>query len=309
MGTKIKVAAVQYAPKLFDLEASLEKADLLIEKAAKMDCKLVVFPESFLPGYPRDISFGAVIGSRTDAGRSQYNTYWENSVEVDSPATDRLGSMAKKHQIYLVMGVTERDKVNKTLYCTTLYFAPNGELLGKHRKLKPTASERVVWGEGDGTTLSTFNTEIGKLGGLICWENYMPLARMSMYQKGIEVYIAPTADARDNWQSTMIHIANEGRCYVIGCNQFVTKADYPDALKEEVEESSEILCRGGSVIVSPMGKVLAGPLYDQEGILTADIDLSEVVKARMDFDVTGHYARNDVFLFITKDQPDIIGDK
>ena len=305
MGTKVKVAAIQHAPILFDLAKSLIKTADLVKKAASEDCQLVVFPESFLPGYPRGLSFGAVIGSRTDAGRSQYNMYWENSVAVPGPATDRLGELAKTHKLYLVIGVTERDRVNKTLYCTTLYFSPSGELLGKHRKLKPTASERIVWGEGDGSTLSTFDTKIGKLGGLICWENYMPLARMAMYQKGVEVYIAPTADARENWQSTLIHIANEGRCYVIGCNQFVTKSDYPETLKEEIEDAPEYICRGGSVIISPMGEVLAGPLFDQEGIITAEIDLAEVVKSRMDFDVTGHYARNDVFLFIAKDQPDI----
>lgn len=305
MGTKVKVAAIQHAPILFDLAKSLIKTADLVKKAASEDCQLVVFPESFLPGYPRGLSFGAVIGSRTDAGRSQYNMYWENSVAVPGPATDRLGELAKTHKLYLVIGVTERDRVNKTLYCTTLYFSPSGELLGKHRKLKPTASERIVWGEGDGSTLSTFDTKIGKLGGLICWENYMPLARMAMYQKGVEVYIAPTADARENWQSTLIHIANEGRCYVIGCNQFVTKSDYPETLKNEIEDAPEHMCRGGSVIISPMGEVLAGPLFDQEGIITAEIDLAEVVKSRMDFDVTGHYARNDVFLFITKDQPDI----
>ena len=304
MGIKVKVAAVQTAPILFDLPASLIKTAQLVEEAVKMDCVLIVFPESFLPGYPRGLSFGAVIGSRTDAGRSQYNTYWENSVEVPGPATEQLGEMAKTNKVYLVIGVTERDTVNKTLFCTTLYFAPSGELLGKHRKLKPTASERVVWGEGDGSTLSTFATKIGKLGGLICWENYMPLARMAMYQKGVEVYIAPTADARNNWQSTLIHIANEGRCYVIGCNQFVTKADYPEPLAEEIENAAENICRGGSVIISPMGEVLAGPLFDEEGIITAEIDLSDVVKARMDFDVIGHYARNDVFLYIAKDQPD-----
>lgn len=304
MSRKIKVAAVQAAPVLFDLEASLKRTAEYIKKAAALRANLVVFPESFLPGYPRGLGFGAVIGSRTDLGREQYKRYWENSVEVPGVAVATLGQMAKDQNIFLVMGVTERDTITKTLYCTTLYFSNKGTLMGKHRKLKPTASERVVWGEGDGTTLSTFKTEVGVLGGLICWENYMPLARMAMYQKGVEVYMAPTADARDNWQSTMVHIANEGRCFVIGCNQFVTKADYPENLSGEVDDSPDIMCRGGSVIISPMGKILAGPLFDQEGIISAEIDLDEVVKSRMDFDVTGHYARNDVFLYIAKDQPD-----
>jgi nitrilase len=309
MDKTFKVAAVQDTPVLFDLQGSLQKTAKLVTKAASMGAGLVVFPESFLPGYPRGLSFGAVIGSRTEAGRSLYHTYWENSVAIPGEAAEQLAAMAKDNHVYLVIGVTEKDSLNKTLYCTTLYFSPQGEFMGKHRKIKPTASERVIWGEGNGTTLTTFDTRVGLLGGLICWENYMPLARMSMYQKGVEVYIAPTADARDNWQSTMIHIANEGRCYVIGCNQFVTKADYPADLTEELAGAPAILSRGGSVIVSPMGQVLAGPLFDEAGILIAEIDLAEVVKARMDFDVTGHYSRDDIFLHLTKDQPETQSDE
>ena len=303
---RYKVGCVQATPVIFDIEKTVDKAIQLMTEAANQGCKLVVFPETFIPGYPAGLGFGTVVGSRTEAGRDQYKEYWENSVEVPSKTTDKLGEYAKKLDIYLVMGITEKDKVSKSLYCTLLYFAPNGELIGKHRKLKPTAGERYLWGEGDGSTLVTYNTEIGKIGGLICWENYMPLARMSMYQKGIEVYVAPTADSRDTWQSTMEHIECEGRCYVIGCNQYFTKQDYPKHLQPELAtDSPEILSRGGSVIVSPLGKVLAGPLYNKEGILTAEIDLDEVVRSRMDFDVTGHYSRNDVFKFKVKGQPEI----
>jgi len=181
------------------------------------------------------------------------------------------------------MGVTEKDSVSSSLYCTILYYAPSGKLLGKHRKLKPTAAERLLWGEGDGSTLVTYDTEFGKIGGLICWENYMPLARMAMYQKGVEIYVAPTADSRDTWQSTIEHIACEGRCYVIGCNQYFTKNDFPEHLKPELAtDRPDVLSRGGSVIVSPMGEVLAGPLFDKEGILTAEIDLAQVVRSKMD---------------------------
>jgi nitrilase len=186
-----------------------------------------------------------------------------------------------------------------------LYFGPDGQLLGKHRKLKPTAAERLIWGEGDGSTLTVLDTEFGKLGGLICWENYMPLARMSMYSKGVELYLAPTADARDTWQATLRHIACEGRCFVLGCNQFVSKEMYPADLVgiEELANQPELLCRGGSSIISPLGEVLAGPLYNEEGMLFAELDLADVARSKLDFDVVGHYARPDVFQLIVNEQP------
>jgi nitrilase len=186
-----------------------------------------------------------------------------------------------------------------------LYFNADGELIGKHRKLKPTGGERLIWGEGDGSTLTVIETEFGKVGGLICWENYMPLARMAMYSKGVDLYLAPTADARDSWQSTLRHIACEGRCFVLGCNQFVTKAMYPSDLAgvEGLANLPEILCRGGSAIISPLGEVLAGPLYDQEGTLLADLDLAEIARGKFDFDVTGHYSRPDVFQLMVNEKP------
>ena len=184
-----------------------------------------------------------------------------------------------------------------------LYFGPDGRLLGKHRKLKPTAAERLVWGEGDGSTLTVIDTEYGRIGGLICWENYMPLARMALYAKGVEIYLAPTADSRETWQATLRHIACEGRCFVLGCNQYVTKSMYPSDLPgiEELAGQPEVMCRGGSVIVSPLGEVIAGPLYDAEGILHAELDLAEVARAKFDFDVVGHYARPDVFQLIVNE--------
>jgi len=303
---KFKIACVQATPVIFDLEKSVEKVITLTADAARLGCKLVVFPETFIPGYPAGLGFGTVFGSRTKAGREQFREYWQNSVEVPGIHTDKLAECAKENDLFLTVGVTERDKVNKTLYCTLLYFGPDGSLLGKHRKLKPTAAERLVWGEGDGTTLCSFDTEIGKIGGLICWENYMPLARMAMYKKGVEIYLAPTADSRDSWNASMQHIAVEGRCYVVGCNQYFTKQDFPEHLQPELaKDRPEILSRGGSVIVSPLGEILAGPLYNEEGILTADVDLDELVCSRMDFDVTGHYSRDDVFEFSVKDQPEI----
>ncbi|MBT4186086.1 MAG: carbon-nitrogen hydrolase family protein, partial [Gemmatimonadales bacterium] len=182
-------------------------------------------------------------------------------------------------------------------YCTLLYISPEGEPVGKHRKLKPTAAERLIWGEGDGSTLTAIDTPLGTIGGLICWENYMPLARMAMYGKGVEIYLAPTADARDRWQSTLQHISLEGRCFVLGCNQFVHRDMYPDDLeiKDELNAWPETLCRGGSAIYDPLGECLAGPLWDEEGILLAELDMTAIGRAKFDFDVTGHYARPDVF--------------
>jgi nitrilase len=305
----IKVAVVQAAPVLFEREATVEKACGLIDQAAEQGVQLILFPEAFIPAYPRGLAFGTVVGSRSPVGRRIWQRYWENTVEVPGPTTLRLGEAAKKANVYLAMGVIERDAARSsgTLYCTLLYFGPDGRLLGKHQKLKPTAGERLIWGEGDGSTLTVIQTEIGSIGGLICWENYMPLARMTMYDKGVELYLAPTADARDTWQATLRHIACEGRCFVLGCNQYMTKEMYPDGLKalKELDEQPEIMCRGGSAIISPLGKVLAGPLYAQEGILFADLDLGAIARSKFDFDVVGHYARPDVFQLTVNEKPSL----
>ncbi len=304
---KVKAAVVQAAPVLFDREASVEKVGRLTAEAAAQGAKLILFPEAFIPAYPRGLTFGVVVGSRSPQGKLTWQAYWENAVDIPSPATEALGAAARQAHSYLVVGVIERDTQfsGGTLYCTMLYFNPDGELVGKHRKLKPTAAERLIWGEGDGSTLTVVDTAFGKLGGLICWENYMPLARMAMYGKGVEIYLAPTADARDAWQATIRHIACEGRCFVLGCNQFVTKDMYPADLAgvEELADQPEVMCRGGSAIISPMGEVLAGPLFDKEGILYAELDLAEVAKSKFDFDVVGHYARPDVFQLAVNEKP------
>jgi nitrilase len=304
---QIKVAVIQAAPVLFNREASVEKASRLTHEAAAQGAKLVLFPEAFIPAYPRGLTFGTVVGSRSPEGRLTWQTYWANAVDIPSPATEALGAAARHANVYLAISVIERDNQfsGGTLYCTLLYFDPNGQLIGKHRKLKPTASERLIWGEGDGSTLTVLDTEFGKIGGLICWENYMPLARMAMYGKGVEIYLAPTADSRDSWQASLQHIACEGRCFVLGCNQYVTKSMYPPDLNglEALVSQPEEMCRGGSVIVSPLGKVLAGPLYGQEGILFADLDMAEIARSKYDFDVTGHYARPDVFQLVINEKP------
>ena len=303
----IHVAVVQTSPILFNREATVEKTCRLTAEAAAHGAELALFPEALIPAYPRGLTFGTVVGARTPEGRRVWERYWANAVEVPGPTTEVLGAAAREAEIYLAIGVIERETQSSrgTLYCTLLYFGPDGCLLGKHRKLKPTAAERLIWGEGDGSTLTVLDTEFGKIGGLICWENYMPLARMAMYAKGVEIYLAPTADARDTWHATLRHIACEGRCFVLGCNQFMTKDMYPDDLNisDELADQPEILCRGGSAIISPLGEELAGPLYDQEGMLFAELDLAEVPRSKFDFDVVGHYARPDVFQLTVDERP------
>jgi len=295
----VKVAVVQASPVLFDREATVAKTLRLIGEAAGQGAKLILFPEAFIPVYPRGLSFGMVVGSRSPEGRRTWGRYWDNSVEVPGPVTEAIGEAAREAGAYVAVGVMERDGDfgGGTLYCTLLYFGPDGRLLGKHRKLKPTAAERLVWGEGDGSTLTVIDTEYGIVGGLICWENYMPLARVAMYGKGVSIYLAPTADSRESWQASMRHISLEGRCFVLGCNQYVEKGMYPKDLPgaEELARQPEVMCRGGSVIYSPLGEVLAGPLWDREGILYAELDPGEVSRAKLDFDAVGHYARPDVF--------------
>ena len=302
-----RVAVVQAAPLFFDREGSVEKVCALTEGAAERGAKLVVFPEAYVGGYPWGLAFGTAVGGRSDAGRRTWERYWSAAVDVPGPETERLADAARESGVYLCVGVVERDSTYSggTLYCTLIYFGPDGSILGKHRKLKPTAAERLIWGEGDGSTLTVVDAPFGRVGGLICWENYMPLARMAMYGKGVEIYLAPTADARRRWQSTLQHIALEGRCFVLGCNQWVTRDMYPDDLeiRAELDVWPENLCRGGSAVYGPLGDCLAGPLFDAEDVLVADLDLTEVTRGKFDFDVTGHYARPDVFRLEVNERP------
>lgn len=302
----VKVSVVQATPHIFDLEKTIEKTISLIQDCAKIHPDVILFPESFIPAYPRGYDFGAVVGKRTPEGKKLWQRYWENSIEAPGKYTDLIGQAAKEANAFVALGVTERDKISGTLYCTLLYFAPSGELIAKHRKIKPTGTERVIWGEGDASTLTTIDTGFAKIGGLICWENYMPLARMAMYQKGVQIYLAPTADARPSWLDTLKHIAMEGRCFVLGCNQYVEKKDNPPELIPLLSQEDEVMSIGGSVIISPMGKVIAGPLLGKEGVLTAELDLSEITRAKMDFDVIGHYARPDIFDFNVDGQPETV---
>ena len=282
----IRAAVVQAAPVVFDLLATLAKVRALTADAASQGAQLVLFPEAFVSGYPKGLDFGTRVGSRTLEGRKMFRRYFESAVELPNP---ELAAIARDHAVYLVIGVIERD--GGTLYCTVLFFAPSGEMLGKHRKLMPTAMERLVWGMGDGSTMPVFDTPLGRLGAVICWENYMPLLRMAMYAKGIELYCAPTVDDRDTWARSMQHIAFEGRCFVLSAVQYLERKDCPN----DYADTAPVLIRGGSVIVNPQGVVVAGPHYGSETILVADLDRNEIAEGKFDLDVAGHYARPDVF--------------
>jgi nitrilase len=303
----VRVAVIQAAPVFFDRDGAVDKVCALAREAAGQGAELALLPEAYVGGYPWGLSFGTAVGGRSDAGRRTWERYWAGAVDVPGPDTEKMGKVARELGIHLCVGVVERDSTfsRGTLYCTLLYFGPDGALLGLHRKLKPTAAERLIWGEGDGSTLTVIDSPLGKVGGLICWENYMPLARMAIYGKGVEIYLAPTADARERWQSTLQHIALEGRCFVLGCNQVVRRDMYPEDLEtaDELEAWPEMLCRGGSAIYGPLGERLAGPLWEEEGILVADLDRSAIARSKFDFDVTGHYARPDVFRLEIDERP------
>ncbi len=295
----VRVAAAQPRGFPFDSGAAVDRLCEMTAEAAAEGAELIVFPEAFVGGYPWGLAFGTAVGGRKPPGRRTFGRYYDAAITVPGPETERMGRAAAEAGVFLAVGVIEKGAARSpgTLFCTLVYFAPDGSVAGIHRKLKPTAAERLIWGEGDGSTMPVVDTPFGTVGGLICWENYMPLARMAMYGKGVDIYLAPTADSRDRWQATLRHIALEGRCFVIGCNQFVTRDHYPPDIEilDELESWPEVLSRGGSSIYGPMGDVLAGPLLGEAGILYADLDPGDVARGKFDFDVVGHYARPDVF--------------
>lgn len=289
-------AVVQAAPVGFDREATLDKAIDLATHARSKGADLVVFPEAFLSAYPRGLDFGAVVGSRSRAGRDMFLRYWDSAVDVPGPVTDRLAEVSCELALDIVIGVIERG--GSTLYCSVLFFSPGEGLYAKHRKVMPTGSERLIWGFGDGSTLEVHRTRYGNLGAAICWENYMPLLRYALYRQDVQIWCAPTADARDSWTASMRHIAVEGRCYVLSANQYTTRADYPaDYTSAFGDDPDQVVTRGGSCIVDPFGEVLAGPHYGSEKILVAEIDLSNTIRGKFDLDVAGHYSRSDLFSF------------
>ncbi|MGR7997776.1 MULTISPECIES: carbon-nitrogen hydrolase family protein [unclassified Xanthobacter] len=299
---KITAGVAQVGAVPYDVEASLAKAEAWIAKAGAAGCQIVVFPEAFLSGYPKGSDFDISIGVRTARGRDEFRRYLDAAISVPGPETERLGAAAAAAGTYVVIGVMEREL--GTQYCTALYFGPDGALLGKHRKLMPTAGERLAWGFGDGSTLPVIDTPIGKIGAVICWENYMPMLRMTMYAKGVSLYCAPTADDRETWLPTMRHIAMEGRCFVLTSCQVVRRADFPEDYRCTVSDDPDtLLMHGGSAIIDPLGQVLAGPLFDEEGLITATLDLDDLARGKFDFDVAGHYARPDVFTLTVNEAP------
>jgi nitrilase len=294
MPAPFTAAVVQMASFPSDPMATTEAAAARLREAAAQGARLVVFPEALIGGYPKGASFGAPIGMRKPEGRAAFARYHAAAIDLDGPEVACLAEATAETGTFAVIGVIERD--GATLYCTVLYLDGAKGLVGKHRKLMPTAGERLIWGFGDGSTLPVFQTEMGTIGAVICWENYMPALRMHMYHQGVSLYCAPTADDRDTWLPTMQHIALEGRTFVLTACQHITRAAYgPDHESALGDDPERVMMRGGSAIVSPLGQVLAGPDFSGETILYARIDPSEVMRAKFDFDVTGHYARPDVF--------------
>ena len=292
---KLIAAVAHTATVMFDTAATVAKAETLMAEAAARGAQVLVFPEAFIGGYPKGADFHIFIGARTPEGRQDFLKYYEAAVTLDGPEIAQLAQAAGAHKLYVCVGIIERE--GGTLYCTAVYLGPEGTVLGHHRKLMPTALERLVWGYGDGSTLQAVETPFGKLGAVICWENYMPALRMAMYQQRVALYCAPTADDRDSWISTMQHIAMEGRCFVLSSCQHLRRAQFPSASMHNrlPDDPETLLMRGGSCIISPAGKVLAGPVYGEDVLLTAEIDLDDIPRAQMDFDPVGHYARPDVF--------------
>jgi nitrilase len=286
---KAIVAAVQAAPAFLDRDATVEKACALVAEAAGHGARLVAFPEAFVAGYPDWVW-------RTPAWHDGefVRRLYASAVAVPSAATERLGAAAAEAGAYVAVGVNEID--GGTLYNTLLYFAPDGTLAGRHRKLMPTGGERTVWGMGDGSMLDVVRTPFGVVGGLICWENYMPLARAAMYGRGVDIYLAPTWDNSDTWVATLRHIAKEGRCYVLGVAPLLHGGHVPPGLRGDLYQADgDWMSRGHTAIAAPGGQLLAGPVTEREEILYAEVDPESILAARREFDPVGHYARPDVF--------------
>lgn len=306
----LKAAVVQAVSVAGDTPATVNKAVDLIKNCVAQGVQVAVFPEAFIGGYPKGANFGTKLGVRTIEGRDEFRAYYDNAIDVPGIETQSIGEAACDANMFVVIGVIERD--GGTLYCSVLYFGPDGSLLGKHRKLMPTGTERLCWGFGDGSTLKTVDTPWGPLGSVICWENYMPLLRQAMYAQNIKIYCAPTADSRETWVSTMQHIALEGRCFVLSACQYMKRKDFQPGIHNEItDDPDEVLLFGRSLIVDPLGKILVGPDCSGETILTATLDIDECIRGKFDFDAVGHYSRPDILnLHVnTKPQDSVVWDE
>jgi nitrilase len=286
------VAALQIGSSLQGKAATLENILSWETEITASGARLVVMPEALLGGYPKGEIFGTRLGYRLPEGREDFTRYYNNAIEVPGEETQALADLATRTQASIVIGVIERS--GSTLYCTSLFIEPAQGVVARHRKLMPTGTERLIWGQGDGSTLPVVNAAAGRLGSAICWENHMPLLRVAMYGKGVEVWCAPTVDEREIWQCSMRHIAHEGRMFVVSACQY-----QPSPAQQGIEvahwETNRPVINGGSVIVGPLGDVLAGPLKGETGLLTAEINTDDLVGARYDFDPVGHYSRPDIF--------------
>ena len=289
-----KAAVIQAAAIPTDSIECALKAASLIREAASNGAKVQVFPEAFLGGYPKGNSFGSPIGLRKPTGRADYATYYQQAIDLNGEEIEIINEAERETGAVVVSGCIERD--GGTLYCTALKFSGKDGLVGKHRKLMPTAGERLIWGFGDGSTMQAVDTPYGRIGAVICWENYMPMLRMHMYSQGVSIYCAPTADDRDTWLPTMRHIALEGRCFVLTACQFLRREAYPKDFECSLgDDPQTVLLRGGSAIIDPTGAIMTGPNYEDETILSADIDPIMVPRGKFDFDASGHYSRPDIF--------------
>lgn len=301
-----RAAVVQAAPMLFDTRETLRRFETLLAEATSAGAELVVFPEAFVGGYPKGTTFGATVGARTDDGRALFARYRRAAIDIPGPDLDRILAAVAAHRAHVVVGVIER--AGHTLYCTALLIAPDGTLLGHHRKLVPTGTERLIWGQGDASDVAVLDTDLGRIGMAICWENYMPLYRSELYRQGVEIYVAPTVDSRDTWAATMRHIAVEGRCFVLSATQYAVRADYPPDFPLPTDIASDIadgepVIRGGSCVADPFGTLLTGPVFGRRDVLVADLDMTLLDGAYLDLDVSGHYARPDLFQLTTTRSP------
>ncbi|MBP3893688.1 MAG: carbon-nitrogen hydrolase family protein [Atopobiaceae bacterium] len=297
------IAIVQAAPIMFNKDACVEKVLRYLDECADHGAELVVFPELFIPCYPFGLTFGFRVGSRDQGGREDWKKYYDNSILAEGPEMRRIVNKAMERQIYVSVGYSEREALNGTLYNSNMMIAPDGTAMN-HRKLKPTGSERVVWGDADRDYFPVMETPWGPMGNLICWESYMPLARVALYQKGITLYISPNTNDNPEWQHTIRHIAIEGHCYLVNCNMFFTREMYPEDLnaRDEIAKLPDIACRGGSSVIDPFGHPITETLWDMEGVIYAVLDMQKVPASRMEFDACGHYSRPDVLKLSVDEQ-------